>query len=306
MFRRVAFLSAGLFVALASAVAFIHFGPWHLLAAKTTTSAVVVPVSGFYLDMGASASLGFQPTGIVGHNGHRTDFGYANDLLTFEATEDVTLTLRQIGCPGETVQSILGQLKDACYTLPNTQLSIARDYLRANENRVGLVTIDLGFNNIRPCMLVATFEPSCATAGIGAVKEYLPMILRQLKAAAGPKVHFVGLEYSDPFLGDYLNGTQGRLNAAGTLAAFNHLNTILANAYRSAGIAVADVARAYMSTDTATTTLKHVGPVPRNVAEVCTLTWECTGFPYGPDDHPNDAGYQVIANVIEAQLPRKW
>jgi hypothetical protein len=174
--------------------------------------------------MGASASLGFQPTGIIHHNGHRTNHGYANDLLTYEASKNVHLKLRQIGCPGETVQSILGQYKDACYTLPNTQLSIATGFLTSNEKHVGLVTIDLGFNDIRPCMLVAAFEESCANVGVASVKEYLPTILGRLQAAAGPNVHFIGLEYSDPYLADYLDGTEGRLNAAETLSAFNHLN----------------------------------------------------------------------------------
>ncbi|MGA2432231.1 MAG: SGNH/GDSL hydrolase family protein [Acidimicrobiales bacterium] len=264
------------------------------------------PVSGFYLDMGASASLGFQPTGIIHHNGHRTNHGYANDLLTYEASKNVHLKLRQIGCPGETVQSILGQYKDACYTLPNTQLSIATGFLTSNEKHVGLVTIDLGFNDIRPCMLVAAFEESCANVGVASVKEYLPTILGRLQAAAGPNVHFIGLEYSDPYLADYLDGTEGRLNAAETLSDFNHLNAVLAGACRAAGIAVADVPKTYKSVDTATYNLKLVGPVPTNVAEACLLTWQCTGTPFGPDDHPNNAGYQFIANAIELQLPRKW
>ncbi|MGD1013327.1 MAG: hypothetical protein ABR963_02935 [Acidimicrobiales bacterium] len=302
MFRRVVLLSAGGVVIIASVLAFTKLGPWHPFDRKT----VPTPVSGFYLDMGASASLGFQPTGIVGHNGHRTNDGYSNDLVTFEATKDVTLKLREIGCPGETVRSILGQFKDACYTLPNTQLSIAKAFLRVNEGRIGLVTIDLGFNDIRPCMLVKVFEPSCATSGVNLVHEYLPSILRQIKSAAGPKVHYVGLEYSDPFLGDYLNGAQGRLNASETLVAFNQLNAVLVNDYRAAGIPVADVAMTYKSAVTASSNLIAVGPVPTNVAEACSLTWECNKPPFGPDDHPNNAGYRSIASTIEAQLPRKW
>ncbi len=67
------------------------------LAPKTST-----PTSVFYLDIGASESLGFQPTGIKGHNGARTNTGYANDLIHREALAGVTLTLDQVGCPGDT------------------------------------------------------------------------------------------------------------------------------------------------------------------------------------------------------------
>jgi lysophospholipase L1-like esterase len=307
MSRWTLFLGAGVIVVAASAVAVLTVGPWDLLATNVVSPSVVTkPVSGFYLDMGASTSLGFQPTGISGHNGKRTSTGYANDLVSFEAKNDVTLALRQIGCPGETVQRILGQLKDACYTLPNTQLLVAQGFLRANENHIGLVTIDLGFNNIRPCMLVAIFDPSCAKEGIGYVQEYLPTILRKLQAAAGPNVHFVGLEYADPFLADYLIGAQGRANASETLTAFSHLNTVLGAIYHSIGIKVAAVAQAYESSNVAPSRLKGVGVVPTNVAEACSLTWQCTGTPFGPDDHPNNAGYQVIARAIETQLPRKW
>ena len=35
-----------------------------------------------------------------------------------------------------------------------------------------------------------------------------------------------------------------------------------------------------------------------NVATICQLTWMCTSN----DDHPNDAGYTVIATTVVAKL----
>ena len=43
-----------------------------------------------------------------------------------------------------------------------------------------------------------------------------------------------------------------------------------------------------------------------NVAAECDYTWMCTPPPWGPDDHPNNAGYAVIATEIEEKLPRGW
>ena len=51
------------------------------------------------------------------------------------------------------------------------------------------------------------------------------------------------------------------------------------------------------------TTLKPFGSVPVDVAQICRLTWMCTPAPYGPDDHPNKAGYLLIARTIMAALP---
>ncbi|HQU26384.1 MAG TPA: hypothetical protein PLS29_05065, partial [Acidimicrobiales bacterium] len=90
---------------------------------STTTTSTPASMSAFYLDVGASASLGFQPTGVPHHNGARTNTGYANDLIYREALRGVTLTLDQIGCPGETVESMLSTtVADHCYQLPMTQL----------------------------------------------------------------------------------------------------------------------------------------------------------------------------------------
>src|ERR1039458_358592 len=109
----------------------------------TTTLPSTPPVAGFYLDIGGSASLGVQPDGAAHHNGHRTNEGYANDVKDLEA-QNVTLTLHQVGCPGETVQSMLGLLKNTCYHLPVTQLMLSVQVLTADSDEPGLVTIEIG------------------------------------------------------------------------------------------------------------------------------------------------------------------
>jgi len=269
------------------------------------STASAANTSGFYLDVGASASLGYQPDGVVKHNGRPTTTGYANDLVVLEAKRGTLLTLHQTGCPGETAESmLLGD--DKCFSSSDQQLKQATTFLRSDASQRGLVSIDLGFNDVRACLVTGTINEVCAAQGIRLVQRDLPLVVKDLKEAAGPRVRFVGLEYGDPFLGHYVNGASGQVAASASLQVMTQLNAVLTNVYAKAGIPVANVPGAYLSSNTTPVTLKGSGVVPRNVAEACTLTWFCTGYPFGPDDHANNAGYLVIAHAMEAVIPAKW
>jgi hypothetical protein len=264
--------------------------------------AAATTYQGFYLDIGASASLGMQPDGVVKHNGHRTNTGYANDLVAIEVSKGVALDLTQIGCPGETAQSMLSGA-DSCYTLPEDQLLRATTFLKENVNQPGIVTIDLGFNDVLACLVPPLVDENCAKQGIILVNQDMPLVLKALQSAAGPKVHFIGLEYSDPYLGRYLLPSNGKLDASESLQVFQQLNAVLNTVYAKAGIPVANVPGAYQIDDETPKLLKGFGTVPTNVAQACLLTWMCTGYPYGPDDHPNNAGYKLIAQTIAGIVP---
>ena len=161
------------------------------------------------------------------------------------------------------MQRILGKHKGACYTLPITQFSIATKYLRAHLGEVGLVTNNLGFNNIRPCLTPALTNESCVNRGIVAVRNDLPTIVSRLQNAAGPLVYFVGLEYSDPFLAYYLDGSAGRVIAQRGLVAMNEMNSVLSMVYRARSVPVADVPAASLSSSVKPVTMTNVGTVPK-------------------------------------------
>ena len=273
----------------------------------TTTTVPGTKFSAFYLDFGASTSLGFQPTGIVNHNGRRTNTGYANDLLEVENIKGVSLTLTQLGCPGETVQTILAPAPiNHCYTAPETQMTQSVKFLEARKSEAGLVTIDLGFNDIRNCLSTSPVNQTCVNTAIAAVQVDMPRIVKELKVAAGPHVRFVGLEFENPFLADYLVGSSGPINATATLVAMDRFNAALGQAFSRSGVAVANVPAIFQSDNSTRVSISNVGVIPENVFKACQLTWMCYGPPFGPDDHPNDAGYALIAQAIAAVLPKSW
>jgi hypothetical protein len=261
-------------------------------------------VTGFYLAIGASASLGTQPNGVSSHNGYRSKTGYTSDVAAIEARKGVALDLAPIGCPAETAQSMLSGT-DKCYKPPNRQMTVATKYLHEHATKVGLVTIDLGFNNVRPC-LWPTVNRACVASGIAMVQRSMPGVLSQLKAAAGPHVHFIGLLYGDPFLAGYVSSLASAATATASLAAMTTLNQVLTVAYTAANVPSANIPGAYQSNNLTPVSTTKFGTVPTNVAVACNLSWMCAAPPFGPDDHPNNAGYLVIAKELVAKLPKRW
>jgi hypothetical protein len=136
--------------------------------------------------------------------------------------------------------------------------------------------------------------------GVVAIAANLPVILRELRDAAGPDVPIAGMNYYNPILPAIWFDPNDPGNLPALLAAVSllvGLNGFLESIYADAGDPVADVESAFSSTDT---TL--VGGVPLNVVRVCQWTWACAPPPLGPDHHSNAAGYGVIAHAFEEVL----
>ena len=115
--------------------------------------------------------------------------------------------------------------------------------------------------------------------------------MARLQAAAGPGVRIVGMNYYLPALAEWRSGLSGHAIAwtAEKLAAV--FNARLDQVYAKANIKVADVFGAFQTGDFSS----HGAGLPRNVALLCRWTWECAAAPRGPNQHANQAGYQVIA-----------
>src|SRR5580700_4050065 len=107
-------------------------GPASLAAIAALTLAVLAGTAspaaadargGFYLDLGASVSLGVQPTGEVPREAATAE-GYANDLVAEQAALGDLLRLVQLGCPGDTATALVAG-DHRCYHPPDSQLAQA-------------------------------------------------------------------------------------------------------------------------------------------------------------------------------------
>ena len=110
-------------------------------------------------------------------------------------------------------------------------------------------------------------------------------ILGILRAAAGPAVPIVGMNYYDPFLAAWTLGPAGSALALGSLEVTNGLNDLLGTLYFAFQMPVADVARAFRINDF---TLVPGFNLPLNVLLEFAWTWIGAS---PPDIHPNAAGY---------------
>ena len=244
----------------------------------------------YYLALGDSLSQGVQPDA-VGASVETRD-GYPDQVYAALRTSHPTLKLVKLGCPGETTSTMIDG--GICHYPGGSQLNAAVAFLHAHRGRVLLVTIDIGANDPECCGGQPSFTQlaSCAVTGVPAAVTHLTTIMASLKAA-GPGVRIVGMNYYLPALAEWRDGLPGHLVAwtAERLAAT--YNDLLDRVYTKSGARVADVFGAFDTAD-----FTEQGTTPRNVALLCQWTWECAAPPRGPNQHANQAGYQVIARAF--------
>jgi lysophospholipase L1-like esterase len=248
----------------------------------------------YYLALGGSDSVGFQPTAAL-PQGERTDEGYANDLVELERARWGDLNLVQLGCPGETTLAMLDG-GDRCHPAAS-QLALALSFLHQHPSTV-LVTVDVGFNDMVHCMGHHEVDGACVDLALENVRVQLPQILQALRSAGGPTLHIVGVGHYDPYLSAYLGGPDGEAFAAQSVDVISRLNDALRSAYSAAGIPMAAIAGAFDVGRDDRAALPDGELVPLDVARTCALTWACVRGPVGYNKHPNTEGYRVISEAI--------
>ena len=256
------------------------------------------PPASYYLAHGDSLSQGVQPD--AAGASVETGQGYPNLVYATLLASRPALRLVRLGCPGETTKTMMHG--GICHYSAGSQLAAATAFLRAHRGHVFLVTIDIGANDLEDCgnRPSLTELASCigqlpkATANVAA-------ILASLRAAAGPDVRIVGMNYYLPALAEWRSGLLGRATAQLSEKFAVAYDDLLKRAYGQAGITVANVFGAFETTNFGDpVTVPGIGSVPRNVARICQWTWECAPPPRGPNQHANAAGYRVIAGAILA------
>lgn len=268
---------------------------------RSSTVSTAAARTVLYLDLGASVSVGVQPTAAVPH-GQPTNRGYANRLVTFESTRGITMNLTQLGCPGESIATMLHG-PDSCYLAPDTQLSDAVVYLRAHVHAVTLVTVDLGFNTLDTCFHHLDIDLTCVNPQLALLRQQLSQVVRTLTRAAGPHVTFVGIGHYNPYLTQAAKEGASEVFAGNSVVAIARMNATFKQVYGSFSIKLANVARAFHENSVVLIDEPGKEAKPDNVHFECSYTWMCSPRPYGPNIHPKDAGYQAITDAIVATLP---
>jgi lysophospholipase L1-like esterase len=251
---------------------------------------VAVSAATYYLSLGDSLAFGLQPT-------DSNDQGYADQLFRnypqLKAQYSVD-SLMKLGCPGETTDTMINGgicTYNDSNGLRVSQLKAAVDFLQ--KNKVALVTIDIGANELLGCQIGMSLDPNCIINTLAVIKTNLPDILRELHKVA-PDVPIVGMNYYDPALASWLEGKDGRVAAWESLLVILPFNYELKRIYMAAGSPVADVEGAFLTTNMVTRVETPLGILPTNVAKICAWTWMCTMS----NIHPNDTGYGVIAKAF--------
>ncbi len=270
----------------------------------------------YYLSLGDSLSVGFQPSR---HHpsGADTTKGYVDDLFKAYGSEIPGLQEEKLGCPGETSVSMATGTGSPCLAAYeaagfSSQLAEAESFIETHD--VAFITMDIGANDVDGCASDVGNEPavdSCVASGISTINSNLPTILSGLESADTQGAAIYGMNYYDPFLALYLEapytGPSGFAEQSVTLA--QDLNNALASDYGAAStpVQVANVASTFNTfATTVPSTYTPKAPAnfgslsdPLNVQAICTYTWECTTY---ENIHANKAGYQAIATSFEATI----
>lgn len=281
-----------------------------LAAALVLGAAVALPSTAsadttsptYYLALGDSLSQGYEPVVSGGQivSAGDTDRGYVDDLYTKLQAANPSLQLVKLGCSGETTGSMIsgGVCTDGRYTT-GSQLGDVEAFLAAHKGQVKYLTIDIGANDVDSCAPGGSIDFACVVQGLGTIAKNLFTILSGLHKAGLSGVTKVAMNYYDPFLADYLTGTQGQVVADASVALLEVLNATEELEYSLYGFKIADVASAFKSTSFGNKSdVPPYGTLPANVANICTLTYMCEV----QNIHANDTGYQVIADTFAAKL----
>lgn len=261
-------------------------------------SHVAINNNSYYLSLGDSLAQGVQP------DSHgvsvETNQGYPNQLSTALRQTNPYLRLVKLGCPGETTATMIHG--GICTYPEGSQLAQAVQFLNKHAGQVQLVTIDIGANDLNPCVVLT--KPAkivkCLEKVIPQTVTNLGQIMTELRSADPAPGTIIGMSYYVPELAGWLKGTKAaRALATVSVALGKAFNQDLAGVYKKFGAPVANVFGAFRTGDfTDMVSTPAFGTVPLNVATLCSYTWECAPPPVGPNEHANVLGYGVIANTF--------
>ncbi len=223
---------------------------------------------------------------------------YVDLLYQHELTHYPNLQLLNLSCSGATTTDVLSGSASCSYTT-GTQLGDAEAFLRAHPDQIAFLTIDIGFNNVLPCLnffVMSGIDGTCAQNALNVVSAELPQILSGLRSAY-PGLSIYGMDYYDGFLAGWLLGGSDRTLAQQSVPYVVSLNKLLGQIYGAAGALMADPAGPFETKDFSLTGSYLGMTVPQNVALICEWTLMCVE--QDSNMHTNDLGYAELADSFE-------
>jgi lysophospholipase L1-like esterase len=250
------------------------------------------PPKSVYLALGDSLAFGYQQAKFNANfpteNPAVYNTGYVDDFSQALKSIDPGIQTVNLGCPGETTDSLLG-LAPCPYHPPfalhsnysGSQIDAALAVLDANHGQVSPVTIDIGANDVlalvRSCTTANVINLACVASGspvtLAHIQANLSTILGKLRDAA-PYTEIVVLGLYNPLI----------VTAPGSDALTAQLNSALAQ--------TAAQFRAHFADP-----LPVFNPAVNEIPTICSLTLICTPL---HDIHASDLGYQKLADLVLA------
>lgn len=260
-----------------------------MVAGLAVSPASAAPAPTYYVSLGDSLAAGYQPD--VKQDG---PVSYTDRIYDVLKEAEPGLEHIRLGCDGETSVTLIDGGKCE-YPDAVSQLDAAVQFMKAHPGQIKYVTNNIGANDIYRCVSGSTPDVGCIATNLVTIQANLGDIDWQLREAGGEDAVYVGMTYYNPMLASWLKGGTSQVIAAGTAAANNVLSQTIALTNAVNGWKTADVSTAFSNNDFGNPVdLPGVGPVPKNVAQICTLTWMCE---LG-DIHTNPAGHQIIADTF--------
>lgn len=269
-----------------------------LLSLLSVPAAATARQKPFYVNVGDSYAVGYQPGRATGGEGGATTEGYAERVAATLAASGYPVRLRNFGCVGTSTGTMLSGngcptgIRAARHAVPydGSQADAVIRFLQRHRGQTYVITVTLGRNDIRRCLSAGSV--SCVRSATPVLVANLKVLLERLREAAGPGVRIIGLTYPNVDLGAWRRGTaRSRRHARRAQVAFEDvLNPALKRRYKAVGGTFLDVTEA----------TGGYAPLPTSVQMVCQWTWYCR---YN-DVHASPAGYALIAELVTASLAR--
>jgi lysophospholipase L1-like esterase len=275
--------------------------------AVTASAIDPATVAKYYVSIGDSYAAGYRPTGSSPGATSRDGFPYQVEAALREHGSRWELV--NFACSGETAYAMgfeKGCEADARapggVDYPDAPQAVAAaDFIARHRDRIGLVTVVMGGNDVLRCLQLADAPDAqaCAEEEIPKVTLSLDAVLARARSAVGPNVPIIGVSYINVFAADILkDDADGAARAEFALALFeNYVNPALLQTYSKYGARFVDttaLAGGYLPhTDKAW--LPGYGTVTASIGRICALSYYCSD----DDPHPNRAGHAMIAAQIE-------